>query len=289
MKNKQVIITGGTDGIGAACALAFSEKGADVTIVGRSEEKADRIIQLSKNRKVSGSIRSFLADFSSMHTSKETARKIAKEVTQVDLLLHGVGILINKTEYTEEGVEKGFAVSYLSRFAFTEELHRLDLLTPGTVMLNIAASSPKVPSSLQLEFNDLEQVKTRVGLKSHGQAQLANDLFTAFAAVRYKITTVGYGPGSVDTSIRRELPKLLILLMKPFFYFSTRKPEKVAEHFLDILAGELDLGKANFFNKNGRFPMAEFVAEPKRQADLLNVSHLILEQITNRKNKTLNS
>lgn len=54
--NKNILITGGTDGIGAASALELSAHGAKVTIVGRSNEKADMIVTKSKKMNISGSI-----------------------------------------------------------------------------------------------------------------------------------------------------------------------------------------------------------------------------------------
>ena len=272
-ENRNILITGGTDGMGAASALALSAHGAKVIIVGRSKEKADAIALKSKEMSVSGSIEPIIADLSLMKNAKETARHIADKTEQIDIIIHGVGILIAHTEHTEEGIEKDFAISYLARFVLTEELYNLGLLHSKTKMLNIAASSPKIPSFAKMEFDNLEKVEAKTGMKSHGQAQLANDLYTALAAKRYGIITVGYGPGSVDTSIRREIPKLFRLIMKPFFYFFTRKPENVAKQFVDILTSKkYNSGNAYFFNKKGQFEMAEFIANEKRQSDLLNIS-----------------
>ena len=49
MKNKTILITGATSGIGYATALAFSKLGANLILCGRREEK---LIQLSKKVKV---------------------------------------------------------------------------------------------------------------------------------------------------------------------------------------------------------------------------------------------
>ena len=270
---KNILITGGTDGIGAACAFELSAHGAKVIIVGRDKEKADTIVSKSHKMNVSGSIEPLIADFSSMKTAKESARKIADRINQLDIIIHGVGILIAHTEHTDEGIEKDFAVSYLARFVLTEELFNLGLLHSKTIMINIAASSPKIPSFAKIEFDNLEKVEARTGMKSHGQAQLANDLYTALAAKKYGIITIGYGPGSVDTNIRREIPKLFRLIMKPFFYFFTRNPDDVSKQFIEIIFNnKFKPGNSYFFNKNGQFPIAQFIANQKRQSDLLNIS-----------------
>ena len=49
MKNKTILITGATSGIGYATALAFSKLGANLILCSEREEK---LIQLSKKLKV---------------------------------------------------------------------------------------------------------------------------------------------------------------------------------------------------------------------------------------------
>ncbi len=49
---KTVLVTGGTSGIGRACALRFAKEGANVIIAGRSKEKGQAIVEkinLSQN------------------------------------------------------------------------------------------------------------------------------------------------------------------------------------------------------------------------------------------------
>lgn len=44
-KNKSVVITGGTDGIGAATALELCRLGAKVFIIGRSQKKLTTLLK----------------------------------------------------------------------------------------------------------------------------------------------------------------------------------------------------------------------------------------------------
>lgn len=277
-KHKNVIITGGTDGIGASAAIEFCKLGAHVHIIGRSEEKAKLLVKVS--RQYTGNLSYSIGDFSLLKNVEKVADTIVETFDTIDIIIHGVGILITNTQYTEEGLEKDFTVSYLSRFVFNETLFERRKITHLTKIINIAASGPKIPFFAQMEFDNISEVKSRVGMKSHGQAQLANDLYTAFAATRYNVISIGYGPGSVDTNIRREIPKIIQLLMKPFFYFSIRKPSDVAKQFIDILSlTNLEVGKCYFFNKRGQFEIAEFVASKKRQEDLLKTTLDIVKPI----------
>lgn len=281
-KNKIAVITGGTDGMGAATALKLCELGATVFIMGRSQAKADAILEKAAN--LSGTIEAIISDFSLMKTANQAANLIVEKIDKIDILIHGVGILISRTEHTAEGIEKDFAIGYLSRFVFTEELFKKRLLHSQTKMINIAASSPKIPKYFQMEFNDIEEVEARVGMTSHGQAQLANDLYTAITSNRYGITAIGYGPGSVDTSIRREVPKWLQVIMKPFF--KTRKPEEVANQFVEILSDHtLMSNHSYYFNKNGKFEISPFIANTNRQKELLETTVVLSEKALNNKTK----
>ena len=46
LKNKVVVITGGTDGIGRGCALAAVREGATVVVTGRNQERGRATVDL---------------------------------------------------------------------------------------------------------------------------------------------------------------------------------------------------------------------------------------------------
>jgi NAD(P)-dependent dehydrogenase (short-subunit alcohol dehydrogenase family) len=278
LRGKVAVVTGGTDGIGAATALALTSAGADVVVIGRSPDKAARVTARADTSN-GGSMRAVTTDLSLMRHAVTTVQDLAGKVDRVDILVHAVGILLTRTEHTAEGIEKDFAVSYLARFAFLEEAHRLGLLAPHTRLVNISASGPRIPSYARMEFASVDEVRARVGMRSHGQAQLANDLLTMQAPARYGVTAVGYGPGSVRTQIRREVPRALRVLMAPFFALATRSPEQVAGQLLGILADPgLPRGTASWFTRSGTFTPSPFIADARRQDELLTASLALLRE-----------
>ncbi len=273
------VITGGTDGIGAATARELRKRGANVTIIGRSSEKAASIVNESASLDLPGGIHAITTDLSLMANVRAVATELAERHGHVDLLLGAAGILISRKEHTAEGIEKDFAVGYLSRFGMLHTLAGAGAVTPTTRVITVAASSPVVPQYARMEFDDLSIVESRTGMTSHGQAQLANDLLTAQASRRYGVTAIGYGPGAVDTNIRREIPGVVRAIMKPFFARSTRKASDVGNQIAGIFADEsLAPGGTYFFDRRGSFPTAEYVADPTRQDQLFEVSVELFEK-----------
>ncbi|MGL5817980.1 MAG: SDR family NAD(P)-dependent oxidoreductase [Phycicoccus sp.] len=273
------VVTGGTDGIGAATARQLAARGAQVVAIGRSEEKARALQDQVHGSRPAGSLRVLARDLSLMRTVEEVVAELASEGRSIDLLVHAVGVLSTRTSSTVEGVERGLAVSYLSRFAFLEDAARHGLLHERTRMVNIAASAPTVPRHARMEFRSVAEVEARTGMRGHGQSQLANDLLTAGAPRRHGITAVGYGPGAVDTSIRRDVPRPVRALMSPFFARRTRTASAAAA---DVVAALTDpavaVGSASFRNRDGAFAAAEFVVDAARQDQLLAVSEVLLDR-----------
>lgn len=267
-----VVVTGGTNGIGAATALTLRRQGARVIVVGRSQTKADSLVTQSAGMGEPGSLEAIVADFASMTTVEKVVAQIAERTPTIDVLIHAVGIFLTTADYTTEGIEKDFAISYLSRFVFLEEASRLGLLSPTTRLINLAASGPQMPKRARMEFDDLDTVAGRTGFAAHSQAQTANDLLTAQAGARYGISALGYGPGNVDTGILRELPLSTRILFFPFTR-NKRTPQQAAEQLSGLLtAPDWRPGTVGFANKKGRFVAPAFLNDAQRQADVITIS-----------------
>jgi NAD(P)-dependent dehydrogenase (short-subunit alcohol dehydrogenase family) len=234
--------------------------------------------ELSAAAPAGASLEFLTADLSSMRTVLDVSEEVARRVPRIDLLIHCVGVIQPRRGRTIEGVEINFASSYLSRFALTEKLAPLLDRATDPRLINVAASAPKVPKFLRVEFDSVAAVSARMGMKGHGQAQLANDIWAAEIARRKSWRVLGYGPGAVATGIRRELPRLLVALVTPFFTWSTRPTAEVAEEIFRIATapGIPPVGSALFYTKGRFFEAAEFVSDSRRGADLWRVSEQLV-------------
>ena len=90
LKDKVVIITGATSGIGEASALVFGRNGAKVVITGRNQEKLDRTLGQLKSQNIEAL--AILADSASESDNKNMAEKTISHFGKIDILINNAGI-----------------------------------------------------------------------------------------------------------------------------------------------------------------------------------------------------
>jgi len=120
MKDKTIIITGATSGLGRATALQLAQKGAFVVIIARSNTKANEVIK--EIEKTGGKGQFIISDLSSMKDTKEAAENIIEVVDRLDVLINNAGAYFPKYRETSEGFESTLALNYLSPFLLTHHL-----------------------------------------------------------------------------------------------------------------------------------------------------------------------
>lgn len=269
----RVVITGGTDGVGAELALQLRDRGAHVVIIGRSAAKARALIERSDAASTVGSLTARTADFSLMRSVEQTVDALADDLDRIDVLVHSVGVFLSHVEHTAEGIELDFAVSYLSRFVFLERAAGRGLIGAGTRVISLSATSPTTMRFARVEFDDLAAVTARTGFAGHAQAQTANDLLMASAPARYGVAAMGYGPGNVRTGILRAQPLWFRALVG---LFPKREPRAVAAQLVALLTDDRwSPTVVGWAGKQGRFGIAPFMADARRQRAALAASEAL--------------
>lgn len=144
---KNVVITGGTDGIGRALALTFLERGARVVIIGRSANKGQAVYEAAARVGAADRLEFIRADLSLIAENRRVLDQLRHTYPVVGTLILGARYYRSTRAVTAEGFEASFALFYLSRYllghGLAERLARagspilLDLSGPGGALSRI--------------------------------------------------------------------------------------------------------------------------------------------------------
>lgn len=140
LKGKKALITGGTKGIGEACALLMAEAGAEVMVVARDEAGIEKMI--SKAQKNGFSIVGKAFDL----VEPEVALKITTYVQQtwgtLDILVNNAGMNIRKptVDYTSYEYDRIMQVNLRSVFELCQAAHPLLKASRGCIV-NVSSVS----------------------------------------------------------------------------------------------------------------------------------------------------
>lgn len=90
MKNKVVIITGGSSGIGRACAFAFGKAGAKIVITGRDTNKLEEVSNGLSELGIENL--GLIADISNERNSEILVEQTIQRFGKIDVLINNAGI-----------------------------------------------------------------------------------------------------------------------------------------------------------------------------------------------------
>ena len=108
IKDKTVLITGSTNGIGMAAALKLAEDCSSLFFTYRNDELADQLKKELSMINPELRVQGFFCDFSNQESIRDCVSQIKENVTEIDLLVNNAGIV--NTKYIETNA--GIAVSY---------------------------------------------------------------------------------------------------------------------------------------------------------------------------------
>ena len=197
MKDKVVLVTGATAGIGRQTALELAKLGAHVIVVARSPDKTKRVIEELKQQSGNVHIDSFLADLSSMHSIRELANAVLVKYPRIDVLVNNAGALNVKRETTVDGYERTFATNHLAYFLLAQLLLPALEAAPSGRIVNVSSDAHRTG---RLDFSDLQASRSYSTFKAYGRSKLANLYFTRELARRLsgtRVTVNALHPGFV--------------------------------------------------------------------------------------------
>lgn len=193
MEPKTIIITGASDGIGAAAARRLNALGHNIVVVGRSPERTAAL---------GAELRSphHVADFSDLAEVRQLAAELLASHERIDVLANNAGgILTDVRQEGFNGHELTFQINYLAPFLLTSLLHERLLASRATIV-NTSSVANRIYGQLDLE--DLNAVNGYTASRAYGNAKLAQILFTSELERRYGslgLSAAAFHPGIVAT------------------------------------------------------------------------------------------
>ena len=190
---KTIVVTGASDGIGAAAARQLHKDGHTVVVIGRSPDKTRQVAEsIGADHEV--------ADFADLQTVRHLAATLEQRYPRIDVLANNAGGAFGTRDKTVNGFEKTFQVNHLAPFLLTTLLLPT-LLTSNATVIQTSSIAARLYGKLDLD--DLDNDRHYSANKAYGDSKLANILFTKELDARYRslgLNAVAFHPGFIGSS-----------------------------------------------------------------------------------------
>ncbi|WP_331748888.1 SDR family NAD(P)-dependent oxidoreductase [Streptomyces chartreusis] len=192
---KTYVITGGTDGIGAAVARALFLRGDHAVILGTNPKKAEPLLR--EAAAAPGSADFVPADLSLVSNTRKTVSDLLDAYPKIDGLVLCARFFRTHRAVTSEGFEDNFALFYLSRVLLSYGLLSAFEKADGAVVVNAAGPGHDTP----IEWDDLQSARHYDGVQAMFMTGRLNDLHGVTFAERHsdKAKYVLFHPGTTST------------------------------------------------------------------------------------------
>ena len=220
MYKKNIIVTGGTDGIGLSLVKKLIEKDQKVFMIGRNSTKGNNILNSIK----SSNLEFFQCDLSELHEIKKLLVKL-NSIKKIDVLINNAGSIFDKRSLNSQGIEKTFVLNHLSYFALSLGLIKNLENSPDPRIINVSSNAHK---RYKIDINDLENNINYSGWKAYCRSKLLNIFFTySFKKeMKTKVKSNCLHPGFVNSNFgnnNKNFYRFLINILKNLLAINTNQ------------------------------------------------------------------
>jgi NAD(P)-dependent dehydrogenase (short-subunit alcohol dehydrogenase family) len=262
VKNKIIVITGGTSGVGKATVVKLASFGSKVVILARNKNKAELVLKEIKKSIPDAQLDFVETNLSSLKSVAKAAEQILLKYKTIDVLINNAGGVFSEKEITEDGFETAFQVNHLSHFLLTQLLLPSLLSSPQSRVINLSSEAHRIGS---IDFSNLNGEKKFSTWKQYGATKLMNVIHAKGLANRYSdkgLMAFSLHPGVVRTEFGSNNGGLLGYFNKMPFLIT---PEKGAETSIYLASQEA------FKLQNGGYYKKSMIAYSSLQSQDLDI------------------
>lgn len=239
-KDKIVLITGASGGIGKAIAEKFAKTGAKVILndIVQAQEPLEKLSQ-----ELGGKY--FLADVSKLEEVEKMIEKIEKECGRLDVLINNAGIVRDKTlaKMTEEEWQKVIDVDLTGVFNCAKASLPLIVANQGKI-INISSLVGQ-----RGNFGQTNYAAAKAGVIGFTKA-LCKEVG------QFGVTVNAVAPGFIETPMIENVPPKIVEAAKRFTPLGRLgKPEEVANLIVFLASEEANFITGAVINIDGGLPL----------------------------------
>ena len=194
VSERTIVITGSSDGVGAAAARRLAAAGDNVVVVGRSVSKTKAIAdELGTDY--------LCADFSDLAQVRALAGDLRQRYRRIDVLANNAGSVFAADGLTIDGFNSVLQVNYLAAFLLTTLL--MDVLVASKARIICTSSSSQLLMRPGVSVDDLLCGKPVRPTVAYGRSKIALVMFARELHRRYGglgVSAASFHPGFVNSN-----------------------------------------------------------------------------------------
>ncbi|MBY8964831.1 SDR family NAD(P)-dependent oxidoreductase [Algiphilus sp. NNCM1] len=203
----QILITGGSSGIGLEMARHCLRRGHEVAITGRDVLKTEGAAEALRESVPGAEVRALTLDLGDFSAVDAFAAAVVEAMPALSRVILNAGSFTPKLRTLENGLEAMIGTMHFGHFRLMQHLLPSIQQQPGArVVVTSSVAHWLGRINEQRFFNASSHFSAAT---AYGQAKLANLLYARTLARRLRDTDVlvnAFHPGAVATGIWRELP-----------------------------------------------------------------------------------
>ena len=250
-RDRLVVISGATSGIGYETAIKYASQGADLLCINRNPAKSEQLSEIIQ-KEYGVDCSTIIADFSRLEDVHAAGKELAAREREIDVLIHNAGVYLTRRTLSEDKLELMFQTIYLSAFIINHYLiEKFKKQNRGRIIFVSSEGHRFAIAGLRLD--DLNWEKRRfTGSRSYGSAktaQLLSVLKLSEIFAETGVTVNAMHPGNVKTNMGGT-NGLLYTLSKKLIVDRTAKSPRISAEALYSLGADQKYAEISgkFFN-----------------------------------------
>jgi NAD(P)-dependent dehydrogenase (short-subunit alcohol dehydrogenase family) len=206
LKNRRILVTGVSAGIGVETARALAARGAQVVGAARDLDKAEVATARVRNDAAAGggSFELVTLDLASLKSVRACAEALLGQEKPFDVVIANAGVMATPFGLTVDGFETQFGTNHLGHFVLINRI--APLIRSGGRLVNLSSAGHRF-ANVDLSDPNFERTPYQP-FAAYGRSKTANILFAVAFDRRHRarsVRAVAVHPGRIQTELGRHV------------------------------------------------------------------------------------